>query len=144
MLAIIYKFLENIEERFKAISLLDKYAKNNKLYWYLRKSVVCSSIFWDMKREKLRCTNSQKTYLIKDNRTGATKIGKSNNPYKREKTLQSDVLSLELLYICDDNIESLLHKKYKDKRIRGEWFNLTDKDIEYIVNKYNFRKAEKI
>lgn len=143
MLSIIYKFLRDTEDRLNALSFLDRYATDNRLYWYLRSAVVSSSAFWDIKRESSRCAKNQKTYLIKDSRTGATKIGKSNNPLKREKTLQSDALSLELLYTCDDNIETLLHKKYKDKRIRGEWFNLTDKDIEYIVDKYNFKKAKK-
>lgn len=144
MLSIAYNFIDNRDDCHKVIKFLDRFAIDNSFYWYLRDSVMIANHAIEALNKNSNIFLRQKTYLIKDNRTGATKIGKSNNPYKREKTLQSEVLSLELLYICDDNIESLLHKKYKDKRIRGEWFNLTDKDIEYIVNKYNFRKAEKI
>lgn len=28
--------------------------------------------------------------------------------------------------------EELFHKKYKDKRLRGEWFKLTEDDVNYI------------
>ena len=32
-----------------------------------------------------------------------------------------------------DEIEAKLHLRYNDKRVRGEWFNLTDKDVAEIV-----------
>lgn len=80
----------------------------------------------------------QKTYLMKDSNTGYTKIGKAINPRFRERTLQSEKPSISLLAICESLIESELHEKYSEKRIRGEWFNLDENDISEIINKYNF------
>jgi hypothetical protein len=68
------------------------------------------------------------------------KIGISNNPKYREHTLQSDKPTIELLcakeYPSRDiatAIESSLHKVYAPKRIRGEWFNLNEKDTKDII-----------
>lgn len=143
MLSIFYWTLEDRNFCHKAISALDKYATNNQFYWFLRDAVMSSITAWEHKSENSISLKAKKTYLIKDNRTGATKIGKSNNPFKREKTLQSEALTLELLYICNEDVEKILHKKYEHKRIRGEWFNLTDYDFKEIISKYNFIKAKK-
>lgn len=73
-------------------------------------------------------------YLIKNNRNGYIKIGKSSNPKKREKTLQSEEPELELIFTLNASLltETELHIKFNSKRVRGEWFNLTDEDVNYI------------
>jgi len=81
-----------------------------------------------------------KTYLLKDTRTNLYKIGRSCYPFYREKTLQSDYPLIEIVCFSDMNIESILHKKYELKRIRGEWFNLSNKDvfdIKKLFESYN-------
>jgi hypothetical protein len=81
-------------------------------------------------------------YLMKDEINGYHKIGRSKTPHKREKTLQSEKPSITLVYSCKANIdeESLLHKKYNEYRIRGEWFNLSEQQLEeiksYLESKY--------
>lgn len=80
----------------------------------------------------------QKTYLMKDSNTGYTKIGKAINPKFRERTLQSEKPSISLFAVCDNLIESELHKKFESKRIRGEWFDLCEEDIKLILNSYKF------
>lgn len=92
-----------------------------------------------IKKIKLKTT---KTYLMKDSSNTFTKIGISNNPKLREKTLQAEKPTISLLYTFNKNIEKELHSKYKDKRIRGEWFNLSSEDIDIIINKYNFKKEK--
>jgi hypothetical protein len=79
----------------------------------------------------------QKTYLMHDSNTGLTKIGKSFEPKIREKTLQSEKPTIQLLHIFDSDIESNLHKKFNHKRVRGEWFELTRKEIDSIISKYD-------
>jgi hypothetical protein len=78
-------------------------------------------------------------YLMIDTTNGYHKIGISNKPGYREKTLQSEKPSIEL--IChkhfpsrkiSESIEKALHETFKDKRIRGEWFNLSGSDIDEI------------
>jgi len=79
-----------------------------------------------------------KTYLMKDSNTGYTKIGRSIDPKNREKTLQSEKPTITMFAVCEKDHESTLHNKYSNKRIRGEWFDLTDKSINSIIKKYNF------
>lgn len=79
-------------------------------------------------------------YLMWDTTNGFHKIGISNNPKYRERTLQSEKPTIELLKakqyptrMIAEAIESALHKAYADKRLRGEWFNLSPEDIEHII-----------
>jgi len=79
---------------------------------------------------------NRKTYLMKDDTTGLYKIGKSNNPKFREKTLQSQKPNINLVKIWNDDIEGHLHKLYHRQRIRGEWFHLNPIQIRYICTHY--------
>lgn len=80
----------------------------------------------------------QMTYLIQDNISGATKIGRSFDPHLRERTLGAQIPQIKLLAICPSDVEYELHERYKAKRMRGEWFNLTPKDIRRIIKEYGF------
>ncbi|MBR4468811.1 MAG: GIY-YIG nuclease family protein [Bacteroidales bacterium] len=79
-------------------------------------------------------------YLMRDNTNGYHKIGISNKPEYREKTLQSEKPSIEML-ACKkfptrkiaEAIESALHTVYCQQRVRGEWFNLNDEDVAAII-----------
>lgn len=75
-------------------------------------------------------------YLIKAS-TGHYKIGHTADPENRMKTFEVKLpfkVEYEHLIECDDRIdaERLLHQKFADKRIDGEWFALSDKDIAQI------------
>jgi len=76
-----------------------------------------------------------KTYLMMDS-LGFTKIGRSRNPHIREKTLQSHIPIIDLIAICDKDVERELHEKFKSFRGRGEWFKLTDAQIRKIIKDY--------
>lgn len=82
----------------------------------------------------------KKTYLMTDKNTGLTKIGYSIDPSKREKTLQSEKPTIVCIFVLDRNVERELHNDYATKRIRGEWFKLTNEDISNIVDEYGFEK----
>jgi len=78
-------------------------------------------------------------YLMVVTTNSYYKIGISNSPKYREKTLQSEKPTIEL--ICSKSfinrkmcltIEQSLHKTFESKRIRGEWFNLSNKDVEKV------------
>lgn len=77
-------------------------------------------------------------YVMLDNHTGKYKIGHSTNPTTRERTLLSQAPDIRLLFsfkgTTDD--EKDLHKEFKDKRGRGEWFSLNASDIDMIKTKY--------
>lgn len=79
-------------------------------------------------------------YLIRDIATGLTKIGRSNSPEQRLKQLiKQDTLlptpnQFIILFTWEDYgyKEQFLHNTYAEKRVRGEWFNLDDADIDSI------------
>lgn len=86
-----------------------------------------------------------KTYLMHDANTQYTKIGKSVNPRHREKTLQAEKPTITMFAVCENDVEKRLHVKYAYKRIRGEWFDLSQEDIENIISEYGFeRKIEEV
>lgn len=73
-------------------------------------------------------------YLMVDYNTTYYKIGRSDNPKFREKTLQSEKPTIELLNKWESflNTEKKLHDYFDSKRIRGEWFDLSKTDINSI------------
>lgn len=78
-------------------------------------------------------------YLMMDTSNGFYKIGMSNNPEYRERTLQSEKPTIEKVCAKEfpnraiaSAIESALHKTYESKRIRGEWFALDADDVSAI------------
>lgn len=73
------------------------------------------------------------TYLIFDSLSKLTKIGTTKNLQSRIQTLSTANLNLHLIYCTNVNIEKLLHKIYKNRKIKREWFQLTFQDIENII-----------
>lgn len=95
-----------------------------------------------VKEPKTRKQNSLDcyTYLMIDKRTRYYKIGFSNTPKYREKTLQSEQPSIEMIahrrFIdrkLAQDFEKQLHQKFDSKRIRGEWFDLNPQDVNDIM-----------
>ena len=79
-------------------------------------------------------------YLMHDTSNGYYKIGISNKPYYREKTLQSEKPTIELITSkkfpvrkIAESIEKSLHSVYDNKRLRGEWFELERDDVKNII-----------
>jgi len=78
-------------------------------------------------------------YIMFDRNTGYYKLGRSKNPKVREKTLQSEKPTIEMLH-CFSAInldEKNLHLIFKEKRVRGEWFDLSGSDIQNIITYFN-------
>ena len=83
-------------------------------------------------------------YLMTDTINHYHKIGISNKPSWREKTLQSEKPTIELLaskrFInrkIAASFEKALHETYSQKRIRGEWFNLDSYEVNEIIKTLN-------
>ncbi len=77
------------------------------------------------------------------------KIGVSQRPKERLQslgTLSPYDLTLVMAMKHDDayGAEISLHEKFKEKRMNGEWFKLTDKDVSYIVNSFRQSKLGKL
>lgn len=72
-----------------------------------------------------------KVYVMIDKNTGFYKIGRSKNPGLRERTLQSEKPTIEMLFFHDARVkdEKELHEMFEEKRVRGEWFDLSGTDL---------------
>lgn len=66
--------------------------------------------------------------------TQLVKIGKSKSPIFREKTLQGQEPEVILISFWEapPETERLLHKEFSHKRQRGEWFDLTFKELQQL------------
>ncbi|PIF05305.1 MAG: hypothetical protein CSA36_07585 [Draconibacterium sp.] len=76
-------------------------------------------------------------YLMINENTNLFKIGYSKNPYFREKTLQSEEPKIFTIkfWECEKKVETEIHKLFKNKRIRGEWFKLNIDDLVKLNNR---------
>lgn len=90
------------------------------------------------KREKLQAARDRAGYVyLIQSPTGKHKIGRTVNPADRMKTFTVK-LPFEVAYVCviatEDMyaLERTLHRKFKNQRVNGEWFDLSADDIEYI------------
>lgn len=132
------------QDDYKASKLIIKFLDavvpiENETYFDLRCEVLQNIVMWRIQQRYAIDPNKIKTYLMTDGDTGATKIGRSINPPKREHTLQSEKRSISLRMVCDKDVEKELHREYKNKRIRGEWFNLSERNIKDIAEAYGFK-----
>lgn len=74
--------------------------------------------------------------------TNHYKIGITNNVQDRLQHLQTaNSAKLELLNSVKTSdpplLEKELHTKFAVKRLEGEWFKLTNNDVEYIIKRFN-------
>ena len=102
--------------------------------------------FWSKRNTEFRHPS---VYLMKDNISNFIKIGKSIQPLKREKTLQSEKPTITMFLICPcgneknaNEVEKYLHELFNSKRVRGEWFDLNENDINIITSKYQWMNTE--
>jgi len=85
-------------------------------------------------KEKSSSVQPTNVYVMIDKNTGLYKIGRSTSPACREKTLQSEKPTIEMLFYNSGFHfdEVALHRKFADKRVRGEWFKLDADDISEV------------
>jgi len=73
------------------------------------------------------------TYLLYNPITGLTKIGNTINIITRKKQIEAQAgMEFILEYLVKEDLETMLHRRFKDLRIIGEWFNLSEDDIKFI------------
>jgi hypothetical protein len=74
-------------------------------------------------------------YLLKGQ--GYYKIGRAKDPHRRSETLavQLPFPTEMVAHVHSPDYKALeaeLHQRFVDKRLNGEWFDLSDEDVEYI------------
>lgn len=99
---------------------------------------------WDQRRQKTPAQEAKAAmgfvYLIRAERMPHEyKIGKSNNPEKRSRTIGTKMpVETTLLHSfpCDNASasETMLHTLFGDKRLNGEWFGLSGEDVDFIMS----------
>lgn len=89
-------------------------------------------------RTKFNETNKVGVVYFVKNKKGFTKIGRTQNLKNRLKTLKYDPMGdgIKLIHFIESDdinvLENTLHKAFADKRVEGEWFNLSDRDLTNI------------
>lgn len=101
--------------------------------------------------------DSVRMYIVRDNVRENYKIGSSVNPLRRYNELsfqaspaimqgERDERDLTLIWyscIVERTEEGKLHELFANKRIVGEWFDLTQKDLNYIFKTYEGTYVER-
>jgi hypothetical protein len=97
-----------------------------------------SALYGDMRQRGKLNFKQGTVYIIQDiDVTGYYKIGKTQQPVDRighfDTMLPFDVQVVHLITSKDCNaLETVLHRHFASKRVRGEWFALTDADVQWI------------
>lgn len=75
-------------------------------------------------------------YLMRNGRNGLFKIGASQNPQHRERTLQSEEPEVHLIEHWPGTMkdEEDLHLRFAEVRVRGEWFRLNAQQVKELLS----------
>lgn len=81
-------------------------------------------------------------YFVLDSATGLYKIGRSRQPKDRVENMRTGAsapLYFAAVIHVDDMVvhERLMHRRFDDKRVRGEWFGITQQDIIRAIIDYD-------
>ena len=83
-------------------------------------------------------------YLMFDRAKKYYKIGITHDVPKREKTLLSETPNIDVITkklfptnIAARKTEKMLHNIFKEKNVRGEWFNLNNDDLDVVKTLLN-------
>lgn len=74
-------------------------------------------------------------YIVRCSASGLFKIGTSKNIQKRISQLQTSspgTLDTIAIIPCEKSLEKKLHSMFSSRRVRGEWFDLSESDLLYI------------
>lgn len=133
--------IENYKTKENLITVIRKFA--NDYVDTVKKEIADYTPIKNRSVDKIDNSTSLEicyVYLMHDTSNGFYKIGISNKPKYREKTLQSEKPTIELITAkkfpvrkIAESIEKSLHQVYSEKRLRGEWFELNKNDIENIT-----------
>ena len=118
-------------------ALLDMVTEEKNEYTKETKSFINSLI------QTNTLVSGQKTYLMYDDETQKFMIGKSYDPYETEKELYLCRGSIYMVAYCDYDIESVLHSMYSEKRVKDEWFNLSTKQVSWIIEYFGMKSTNR-
>lgn len=132
------KFLE-VVEKYKMFLSAQKPGFADRFYTHKMNVMYRREHISYKKREKEKKALEKPkgfVYVMIDTATGYYKIGYSKDVSHREKTLQAQKPTIDLIAQYPGNIkqEKELHVMFASQRLRGEWFSLTAEDLITIEN----------
>jgi hypothetical protein len=101
---------------------------------FLRTRLVSKEEFW----REFRVLGA--IYFIRNDRENSVKIGYSRDPWKRKSNLQvgsPERLRIVGLVAAPEAVEPILHARFWEYRLRGEWFH-DNGDITADMNEMTF------
>lgn len=78
------------------------------------------------------------TYLMKDKVTRLVKIGSTSDIKTRYRTLSCGNHNLLVIATIDENIENELHRRFSNKKVKGEFYSIDENEILSIIKEYGF------
>ena len=127
---------------FSAVKLLKNFAYSGK-----QKGLVINknTVYYDIDqiadytgwRKPHQVKKDDKALYVLKNEIGRIKIGVSSNMTIRTKAIEAaSGMRIEVIRIIENGyyLERKLHSFFKDKRHLGEWFNLNDEDVYFLIN----------
>lgn len=88
-----------------------------------------------LKYKRTYNTDFTYTYIFSDD-SCKYKIGKTTDIKKRFSALSIGNPTLKIIAIINRDVEEELHQHFRRKHIKGEWYDLSASDIDYIFTKY--------
>lgn len=133
------RLIEAVDFKKYANDLVEKITMEKKKEFKFEEDFSVASENGDSKKKR-------GVYFIKAD-SGLTKIGKTTNLQNRLSALQTSspcVLTLEWFIETDseESLEQELHGVFDEKRVRGEWFLLSNDDLNW-VKKLNRKTDDK-
>ncbi|MFD2627576.1 GIY-YIG nuclease family protein [Oceanobacillus kapialis] len=94
-----------------------------------------------------RGVNTSFVYFIRESGMQRIKIGKANDPEQRKKELSTgSAHNHEIVHLIKSEnpfkTESLFHKHFREKRCKGEWFNITEEELRWVQKEDYPREIE--
>lgn len=90
---------------------------------------VLESICYILRREMVNLCVF--TYILKE-KSGFYKIGRSKNVDRRLKDIKCGNPTVEIIKTYKGDYENMLHRIFESKKVCGEWFALTQEDLDNI------------
>ena len=97
-------------------------------------------LFAEIRSRMVFSSSSTKwTYIIYDKTSGLSKIGISADPLRRQRECRTFRPNSFLFLLHTSNLEHELHRRFKDRQVEGEWFELKEDDFNDLICNDGFR-----
>lgn len=141
------QFAISRQEAFKLIEIVNNHLKMyptdesvnmfNDRQWKIRDEQLEREEIANQSKKKPKTGTRGYVYLMEDTVNDFIKIGFSKKPTVRESTLQSEKPTVSIVFtaLASLEYERELHAAFDDRRIRGEWFDISKDEVIDFISK---------